>query len=95
MEKQEKVEQTVRRDSIGSEEGSNYPIEKEYIRPRMDYLKDYEINIRFLSLGCVVRVGCREVAFSSSEEAMFEVNAYVANPRELEKKYNKLFNEQK
>jgi hypothetical protein len=69
--------------------------EKEYIRPRMDYLRDYEINIRFLSVGCIVRVGCKEIAFTSIEEAIQEVNEYVANPRLLEQKYNKLFNEQK
>ena len=68
--------------------------EKEYIRPRMDYLRDYSIGIRFLNLGAVVTVGCKEIAFTSISEAMKEVNAYVANPRELEKKYNKLFNEQ-
>lgn len=68
---------------------------KEYIRPRMDYLRDYEIGIRFLSLGCIVRVGCKEIAFTSTEEAMKELNAYINNPRELEKKYNKLFDEQK
>ena len=68
---------------------------EEWLRPRMDFLKDYEINIRFLSLGCIVRVGCKEIAFTSITEAMNEVNAYVANPRESEKKYNKLFNEQK
>ena len=70
-------------------------VEKEYVRPRMDYLRDYEINIRFLSLGCIVRVGCKEIAFKSIEEAMQEINEYVANPRLLEEKYNKLFNEQK
>jgi hypothetical protein len=69
-------------------------IAQEYIRPRMEILRDYAINIRFLSLGCVVQVGCKEIAFTSIEEAMKEVNAYVANPRELEKKYNKLINEQ-
>jgi hypothetical protein len=68
---------------------------KEYIRPRMDYLRDYEINIRFLSVGCVVRVGCKEIAFTSIEEAMEEVNAYVANPKRTTDRYNKLFNEQK
>lgn len=69
--------------------------EKEYIRPRMDYLRDYEISIRFLSLGCIVKVGCKEIAFTSISEAMKEVNEYVNNPRLLEQKYNKLFNEQK
>ena len=66
-------------------------VEKDYIRPRMDYLRDYEINIRFLSLGCIVRVGCKEIAFTSIEEAMREVNAYVANPKLLSDKYNTLF----
>jgi hypothetical protein len=70
-------------------------VEKDYIRPRMDYLRDYEINIRFLSVGCVVRVGCKEIAFTSIEEAMEEVNAYVANPKRTTDRYNKLFNEQK
>jgi hypothetical protein len=67
---------------------------KQYIRPRMDYLRNYEINIRFLSLGCIVSIGCKNVAFSSIEEAMQEVNAYVADPRSIEEKYNRLFNEQ-
>jgi hypothetical protein len=67
---------------------------KEYIRPRMDYLRDYEINIRFLSLGCIVRVGCKEIAFTSIQEAIQEVNEYIANPKLLSDKYNKLFNEQ-
>ena len=68
--------------------------EKEYIRPRIDHLRDYSIGIRFLNLGAVVTVGCKEIAFTSIEEAMKELNAYVANPRELEKKYNELFNKQ-
>jgi hypothetical protein len=69
--------------------------EKEYIRPRIDYLRDHEISIRFLSLGCIVRVGCKEIAFTSITEAMQEVNEYVANPKLLTDKYNKIFNEQK
>lgn len=59
----------------------------------MDYLREYEINIRFLSLGCIVRVGCKEIAFTSITEAMQEVNEYVANPKLLTDKYNKIFNE--
>jgi hypothetical protein len=69
--------------------------EKEYVRPRMDYLREFEINIRFLSLGCLVRVGCKEIAFTSIDEAMKEVNAYVTNPKASTDKFNKLFNEQK
>ena len=75
----------------------NYPIhgEKEYIRPRMDYLREFEITIRFLSLGCLVRVGCKEIAFTSIDEAMKEVNAYVTNPKASTDKFNKLFSEEK
>jgi hypothetical protein len=75
----------------------NYPIhgEKEYVRPRMDYLREFEITIRFLSLGCLVRVGCKEIAFTSIEDAMEEVNEYIANPKRTTDRYNKLFNEQK
>ena len=75
----------------------DYPIhgEKEYIRPRMDYLREFEINIRFLSLGCLVRVGCKEIAFTSIDEAMKEVNAYVTNPKASTDKFNKLFSEEK
>jgi hypothetical protein len=61
---------------------------------RIEILRNYEINIRFLNLGCIVSVGCKNIAFTSIEEAMQEVNEYVANPRLLEQKYNKLFNEQ-
>jgi hypothetical protein len=69
--------------------------EKEYLRPRMDYLKEYEINIRFLSLGCIVRVGCKEIAFTSIDKAIQEVNDYIANPKLLIDEYNKIFNEYK
>jgi hypothetical protein len=34
-------------------ENAYQTLEKEYVRPRMDYLRDYEIGIRFLSLGCI------------------------------------------
>ena len=68
---------------------------KEYIRPRMDYLREFEISIRFLSLGCLVIVGCKEIAFTSIDEAMKEINAYVTNPKASTDRFNKLFNEQK
>lgn len=76
---------------------NSYPTngEKEYIRPRMDYLREHEITIRFLSVGAVVRVGCKEIAFTSIIKAMEAINDYVHNPKEVTDKYNKLFNEQK
>lgn len=47
---------------------------------RQYYLREYPITIRFLSIGCVVDVGCKSIPFTNVDEAMKEVNAYVANP---------------
>lgn len=55
---------------------------EDYKRTKQSYLKDYEINIRFLSKGVIVRVGCKEIAFSSVEKAMVALNAYIENPGE-------------
>lgn len=69
-------------------------IQKREVRPTQDYLRDYEISIRFLSLGAIVRIGCKEIAFGSTAEAMREVNDYVNNPESSIQKYNKLFGKQ-
>ena len=65
---------------------------KEEYRPnKQQILRDYEINIRFLSVGCVVRVGCKEIPFTNVSEAMEELNKYVSNPYEEGKRWNKIF----
>ena len=65
---------------------------KEEYRPnKQQILRDYEINIRFLSVGCVVRVGCKEIPFTNVGEAMVELNKYVSNPYEEGKRWNKIF----
>ena len=53
-------------------------------------LRGYEVNLRFLSRGCVVRVGCQEIAFESAEEAMKELNEYVSNTYETQQKWRKI-----
>jgi len=68
--------------------------EKEWIRPRIEYLRDYEINIRFLSLGCVIKVGCREIAFSSAKEAMIALNEYIENPAKMQPIWQQACNEE-
>lgn len=57
-----------------------------------DALREFEINIRFLSRGCVVRVGCKEIAFEDHTNAMAAINAYVANPWEEQEKWRKILN---
>lgn len=62
----------------------------EYRPSNQEALREYEINIRFLSRGCVVRVGCKEIAFEDHTYAMAQINAYVNNPWEEQKKWRKI-----
>lgn len=64
---------------------------KEYRPSRTECLRDYQINIRFLSIGCVIEVGCKSVPFSTIEEGMKALNAYVANPYETRKIWEERF----
>ena len=66
------------------------PYPTECIPLKSEVLREYDVNIRFLNRGCVVKVGCKEIAFESIENAMAEINAYVANPWEEQKKWRKL-----
>ena len=66
--------------------------EKDCYPSRIAMLRDNDISIQFFSVGCVIRVGCKSVGFNNVEEAMKELNEYVANPREATKKWNKIFN---
>ncbi len=65
--------------------------EKEWKPSKQEALKDYEINIRFLNRGCVVRVGCKEIAFEDINKAMVEINEYVTGDTwEVQNKWRKL-----
>jgi hypothetical protein len=54
--------------------------EKEYRPSRNECLRDYRVEIEFLSIGCVIRVGCKSVPFSTVKEGMEALNAYVKDP---------------
>lgn len=58
---------------------------------KQEVLREYEIKIRFLSVGCVVSVGCKEIPFRSVKEAMEKVNMYVNDPYEEGQKWRKIF----
>ena len=64
---------------------------KEYRPSRTECLRDYQINIRFLSIGCVIEVGCKSVPFSTVEEGMKALNAYVDHPYETRKIWEERF----
>lgn len=59
-------------------------------RNNQEYLKDYEIIIRFLSRGCIIEVGCKSIPFESVETAIKELSDYVNNPYEVGEKWRKL-----
>jgi len=69
------------------------PTLKEKYRPsNLEALREYELGIKFLHRGCIVRVGCKEIAFESVENAMKAINDYVANPWEEQQKWLKILN---
>lgn len=69
-------------------------IKDSYNRSRQSALREYSINIRFLSVGCVIEVGCKSIPFTNVDEAMTELNNYVKNPQEAVNKWEKIFNQQ-
>ena len=66
-----------------------------YKPSRAEMLRDYQINIEFLSIGCIVSVGCKRIPFTSVSEAMKAINEYVEQPYEMKQKWEKLFEENK
>ena len=66
------------------------PTEENYKPTNQQALKEYEIRIQFLSRGCIVNVGCKSIAFETTESAMKEINEYVNNTYETQQKWRKL-----
>jgi hypothetical protein len=64
---------------------------KEYIPQKMEILRSYDINIQFLSIGCIIRVGCKSVPFTTIKEGMAALNDYIANPYETRKIWEERF----
>ena len=54
---------------------------------KQQLLSRYSIKIDFLSRGCVVNIGCKNIPFEKVEDAITEINRYVNNPEEVEKEY--------
>lgn len=61
-----------------------------YVPPRQEALSAYEINIRFLSRGCVVRVGCKEIPFEDVDVAFAEIKNYFMRPFETQEKWREI-----
>ena len=50
-------------------------------RRRLDILKRWEITISPLDQGCVVKVGCKNIAFTSIEAGYKEIGRYLEDPQ--------------
>lgn len=62
-----------------------------YTPTKQEALRDYAINIRFLSIGCVIEVGCKSVPFTTVKEGMKALNDYISNPYEVRKVWEEKF----
>jgi len=63
---------------------------KEWRPSHADVLREHDIRIKFLNRGCVVSVGCKEIAFENVTSAMDAINLYVANPWDEQQKWRKI-----
>lgn len=63
---------------------------KEYIPTKQEALRQYEINIQFLSRGCIIRVGCKSIPFESIDLAMRCLNDYIADPYKQGKEWERI-----
>ena len=63
---------------------------KEYKPSRVEALQQHEIRIRFLSRGCIVSVGCKEIAFEDLSDAIHEINKYFTSPYETQQEWRKI-----
>jgi len=68
--------------------------EEQWQPSRPECLRDYEVKIRFLTLGCIVSVGCKEIPFTTIKEGMEALNQYVAKPYEVRQIWEKRFQEE-
>jgi hypothetical protein len=67
---------------------------KEYRPSRMECLRNYSISIRFLSIGCIIEVGCKQIPFTTVKQGMEALNQYVNDPVSLRKLWEERFSKE-
>jgi hypothetical protein len=86
----EQLEELNPQASLDQEPSQHYAQKEEWRPTAKEALREYEINIRFLNRGCIVRVGCKEIAFEDYTSAMLAINKYVNSPWEEQQRWRKL-----
>lgn len=64
---------------------------KEWRPSKNECLREYRIQIEFLSIGCIIHVGCKSIPFQTVNEGMKALNDYVDNPYETRKIWEERF----
>jgi hypothetical protein len=67
------------------------PFPQEWKPIRNECLKDYKIEIEFLSIGCVIKVGCKSIPFATIKEGMTALNHYIQDPYLVRKLWEERF----
>ena len=83
-------EQACRDYSVDAPDSRN----KAWKPSRNECLREHEVRIRFLTLGCVIEVGCKSIPFTTVNEGMEALNEYVAKLYEMSGIWNKKFQEE-
>ena len=94
-EEQEVLEETMPEPM--DERISNQPEEAEMPklrRTKQDLLREYEIKLSFLNKGCIVKIGCKSIAFETNEKAVKEITRYVNDPIKVYDEWMRVFNEE-
>ena len=78
-------------DELVKETAQECKSESVYKPSRSECLRDYEVRIRFLSIGCIIEVGCKSIPFTSIKEGMKALNEYVENPFEVRQVWEEKF----
>ena len=67
------------------------PCPIEWRPTRAEMLREYPITIEFLTIGCVVSIGCKKIPFTLVSEAMKAINNYVEQPYEMRQIWERSF----
>jgi hypothetical protein len=71
------------------------PCPIEWRPTRAEMLREYPITIEFLTIGCVVSIGCKRIPFTSVSYAMASINEYIEQPYEMREKWERDFKDYK
>lgn len=49
----------------------------EPLQTKLEILRRYQITLEFLDQGCIVRIGCKCLAFKTNQDALIAITQYI------------------